>query len=201
MAGEFNLGALIDLDRDRDRVLITDLADSDQPRTWTGAELEAACQALARGLARRDLERGDRVAILSENRIEFVIAYLAVMRAGFVAVPVNHKLAPATVRYVLADANVRFVFADAARLTLCPPEIPAVCFDDADAYRALMDPGDHDPVQTSPDEVAMFLYTSGSTGQPKGVPLTHVGHLWVARKRIVPGQDYAYEQILVAAPL
>ncbi|NKC11446.1 MAG: AMP-binding protein [Gammaproteobacteria bacterium] len=196
-----NLGALIELEACGERILITDCRVAGAPVPWTGRAIEAASNAVARALTAAGLARGQRIAIISENRVEYLSAYFGAMRAGLVAVPVNHKLAPDTVRYILDDADIRFVFADAGRAPLCLAHVPRVNFDDEAAYRTFLQPGPFAALAPAHDEVAMFLYTSGSTGRPKGVPLTHAGQLWVCGRRRALGVDYGKERILVAAPL
>jgi long-chain acyl-CoA synthetase len=200
MAPPFNLGALIDPSAHGDRVLLTDCRNADAPVAWTGNMLEAQSNAVARMLIARGLTRGQRVAILSDNRAEYVTTYFGIMRAGLVAVPVNHKFPADTVHYVLSDAEIQFAFVDADRRKLCPDGLATVNFDDG-SFASALDEGPFEIVHPADDEVAMFLYTSGSTGRPKGVPLTHRGHLWVVGKRIAAGVDYGAERILVAAPL
>lgn len=85
--------------------------------------------ACARALVARGLERGDRVAILSLNRAELLIAYFAIMRAGFVAIPTNIKFPHETVAFVLNDAEVRFAFCDTVGRALLPKQMPAIDFD------------------------------------------------------------------------
>ena len=76
-----NLGDLFDLENDADRVLLIDCRDPAAPREWTGAELDAQANAVARGLLKRGYEPGERIAILSANRAEFLTAYFGIMRA------------------------------------------------------------------------------------------------------------------------
>src|SRR5262249_55908618 len=146
--------------------------------------------------------RGDRVAILSANRTEFIAAYYGIMRAGLVAVPVNHRFPADTIAFIIRDAGARMVFCDPARRTQCPPDLPAVCFgaDGAESFDAFLDPGPFDALPAKPSEPAMFLYTSGSTGIPKGVVLSHQSHLWVVETRL-GGQDLSRHRFLIAAPL
>ncbi|MDE0815261.1 MAG: class I adenylate-forming enzyme family protein [Alphaproteobacteria bacterium] len=196
----FNLGDLIDPAADLDKAALIDLKDPETPRTYSFRDVDNAANAVARGLIKRGFQRGDRVAILSENRMEFISAYFGTMKAGMVSVPVNFKFPGATIEFILQDADIKFVFADAQQTAKVPTEYDIVNFDDADNYAAFCDPGPFDAVRADADEVAMFLYTSGSTGRPKGVPLTHAGHLWVVEQRIAKRPDPDH-RLIVAAPL
>jgi long-chain acyl-CoA synthetase len=197
-----NLGDLIRRDRDLAKVAIIDLGGEGPPRQFTYAQLDQTADAVARALIRRGLMRGDRVAILSLNRFEYLAAYDGIMRAGLVAVPVNFKFPRRTIHFIMQDAGAKLVFCDAARRADCPPGLPAVTFGTpgADGFEAFLDPGPFDAIVPADKEPAMFLYTSGSTGTPKGVVLSHQSHIWVVETRL-EGQDLARHRYLIAAPL
>src|SRR3546814_10955660 len=89
--------------------------DFDHPRVYTHRDIDRLADACARGLRQRGLVQGDTVALMSLNRAEYVIAYLAIMRAGLVAVPVNYKLASDPLALILSDCRARLVFVDAPR--------------------------------------------------------------------------------------
>jgi long-chain acyl-CoA synthetase len=196
-----NLGDLFRRDCDPRAPAIIDLG-GEAARTFTYEDVDAMARGVARALAVRGFARGDRVAILSANRAEYLAAYYGIMRAGLVAVPVNWRFPAETIAFIVGDAGAKLVFCDQARRAQCPPGLPAVCFGGggAESFDAFLDPGPFDALPAKPAEPAMFLYTSGSTGVPKGVVLSHQSHIWVAETRL-GGQDLSHHRFLVAAPL
>ena len=194
-----NLGLLFAAHAAADRPAIVDLRDAARPRPVSYRELEADCNALARGLVRRGLGPGDRIGVVALNRIEFVVTLLGAMRASVVPVPVNVRLPAEAVAYILGDAGARLVFADSRYKRLVPPALPTVDYDDD--FARFPDPGHFEAHEPAPDTVAIQPYTSGSTGRPKGVLLGHHGQNWsrliLAHTRGTTERDV----ILVAAPL
>jgi long-chain acyl-CoA synthetase len=196
-----NLGHALSTAVPADTEALIDLSGS-APRTYRYGDVETVSRAIARGLLRRGLRRGDAVAVIAANRAEFLFAVFGILRAGLLAVPVNHKLPASAVEMILRDCAARLVICDGERRPLCPTDIPAVVFDadGADSFAALRDPGPFETVEPAPDDAAMIIYTSGSTGRPKGVVFSHCGHLWAldmrTRTAVPPGQ-----RMLVAAPL
>jgi acyl-CoA synthetase (AMP-forming)/AMP-acid ligase II len=203
MAKFTNLGDLIDRDRDLEKVALIDLGgEGGRARNWSFADIDALANGVARALLARGLARGERVAILSANRAEHLIAYYGIMRAGLVAVPINFKFPQPTIHFILRDSGAKLVFCDPERAANCPRDLPRVWFGlEGDAgFERFLDLGRFATVMPAPNEPAMILYTSGSTGTPKGVVLSHQGHIWVIETRL-GGQDLSRHRYLVAAPL
>jgi acyl-CoA synthetase (AMP-forming)/AMP-acid ligase II len=197
-----NLGQLISRDRDFSKIAIIDLGTQDQAREISYAALDAMANSVARALAQRGFERGDRVAIVSANCVEYLAACFGIMRAGLVAVPVNYRFPPKIIDFVLRDANAKFVFCDQERRAHCSAGISTFCFDEAAGteFDQFINPGTFTGIVPLPNEPAMFLYTSGSTGVPKGVVLSHQSHIWVVETRLAD-RDLSRQRYLIAAPL
>jgi long-chain acyl-CoA synthetase len=195
-----NLGDLIPRDRDLGKVAIVDLAGA-VAREISYGQLDAMANGVARALCARGLERGDRVAILSANCAEYLGAYYGIMRAGLIAVPVSFKFPRPTIHFILRDAAAKLVFCDSSRAQDCPPDIPSVRFGDerTNGFDRFLDAGTFNAVVPRAREPAMFLYTSGSTGMPKGVVLSHQSHIWVVQARLT--DELARHRYLIAAPL
>ena len=195
-----NLGSLTLAGHDPDKIAIIDLGTG-QERRFSYRDFEQQAHAVARALTARGLVRGDRVAILSANRFEYLTTVHGIMRAGFVAVPVNFKFPAATIDYIISDSGAKLVFCDAQRFDSAPKHLPRIRFDgDNGDFVDFIEPGCFTALVAEPAEPAMFLYTSGSTGRPKGVVLSHRSHIWVIEQRMA-GQDMSRHRFLVAAPL
>jgi long-chain acyl-CoA synthetase len=198
----YNLGDLVDHERDPDKLFLIDLGGESSPREFSYRQLDDMANGVARALLAHGLRRGERIAILSANRAEYLAAYFGAMRAGLVAVPVNHRFPAALTEFVIRDAGARLVFCDPQRRRSAPTDLPVVEFGAVgpSGFDAFLDAGPFSAVMPAPDEAAMFLYTSGSTGTPKGVVLSHQSHIWVVKVRM-EGQDLSRHRYLIAAPL
>ena len=161
----------------------TALIDTTRERHWTFANLFTTSCRLARLLAERGVRRGDRVAVLAGNDVGFVPLFFAVSRLGAVLVPVNFRLAPREIDHVLSDAApALFVVSKAyepvtAQLDPSHASIPRVPFDELETLAAGFD-GGPTPWDARFDDPCMVLYTSGTTGAPKGAVITHQMVFW-----------------------
>jgi long-chain acyl-CoA synthetase len=153
-------------------------------RTMTYAELDTASDRLAGALARRGIGAGDRVTIFMPNSIEFVVAFYGTLKAGGVVNPINVQSKDREVRFQVEDSGAKAVLyheALAGVIDAVRPALPGVRFIVAGAAPAgverfdelLAETGSAPTATTSMDELAALPYTSGTTGFPKGVMLTH----------------------------
>ncbi len=160
----------------------------DGPVRLTYRMLTARVHRLAGALRGLGLERGDRVAILDWNSQRYLEAYYACAHAGLVFMPVNSRLAPRELRYILKDSDARaLMFSEPFRAVFEDVASDASGLENAIGLGLLWRPEkvlDYEvlleaahPMTTAQsadlDEIALIYYTSGTTGDPKGVCLTH----------------------------
>jgi len=201
-----NLGDFVRRTDSPERPLIIGVGLDGRESVMTRGAFDGMGDAFARGLTKKGIVRGDRIAILAANRPDYVALVFGAMRAGVVPVPVNFKFPPATIAQVIADCGARLVIYDDERCASVDPEkFPGVVFVNfdgkgTDGVASWLDPGPFTPIVPNADEPALSLYTSGSTGRPKGVLLSHASHIWVANTRRNEF-DLHDERILIAAPL
>jgi long-chain acyl-CoA synthetase len=150
--------------------------------TWqpvSSAEFTRQVRACAAGLASLGLGRGDRVAILSYNRLEWAVVDYACQLLGIADVPIYSTLPPDQCAYILKDSEAKAVFAEnAEQAAKVRGQVPhLVTFEsvpDAEPFAKFLERAAEPPaVEVDPEDLATLIYTSGTTGMPKGVMLTH----------------------------
>jgi long-chain acyl-CoA synthetase len=160
------------------------LVCGEQRLTWRG--LAQQCARLAGGLAARGVRQGDRVALLLGNRIEFVIALFAAARLGAMSVPLSTREQTPGLAYMLSHCAAVALLHEAQLAAVLPAasEVPALrtrvvlggSCEGSEPFEALLcDGAAPDVAQVAEEETAAILYTSGTTGRPKGAMLTHLG--------------------------
>lgn len=170
------------------------------------AELSRRVSELAGGLRTHGIRRGDRVALLMENSIEFIAVLLAVSSLGAVVVPLNYRLSATEVAFILKDSGALMLVATGSYTELAGAalrsgehavrwvvDVPDLRDDKVTGVRPTSlrelpagefrgpDPGIRD------DDVCIVMYTSGTTGRPKGAMLTHGNMFWNAINNVTTG--------------
>ncbi len=199
-------------------------------QTWTWRQVEEEVRMLACGLAVRGFKRGDKLAIIGDNRPRLYCGMAAAQALGGVPVPAYQDAVAEELQYVLEHAEASFVLAEDQEQVdkvievhdRCP-QLTQVIFDDSRGMRNYdrSQLQDFDTVQKqgrdfaaqNPDfyeeqvnqgkgsDVAIFLYTSGTTGRPKGVVLTHDNVLITARNGVELEGLNEHDEILAYLPM
>jgi len=153
-------------------------------------EVHRRAAALAHALRARGIGRGDRVALLANNAVSWLVADFGILYAGAVVVPMFATTADDQVAFILADSEAKLLFVDdaarAAQIRAAVPNAPpvvALAGDGDGTLDALVRAGEAQPggdallpsytAGIGENELAVLIYTSGTTGQPKGVMLSH----------------------------
>jgi long-chain acyl-CoA synthetase len=185
----------------RARALYPDrLALWDGEKRFTFEELGRRVDALAGALKAKGLKRGDRVGILDVNSHRYAEAYYACAQAGMILLPLNSRLAPPELKYVLNDSGARaLIVTEPFYGALEGVSVELVIKD----YDAFLGTGGPDPrvEEIQLDDICQIYYTSGTTGEPKGVCLTYRNMIASAFDSIV-GLELRRDDIwLHAAPM
>jgi len=182
----------------------------DGSRRFTYAALDRAVDAVAAGLAARGVAPGDRVALLLGNRAEFVFALFGALRAGAVVVPLNTREQKPEIAFNLVDSGAKALVFEAGLAERIPEAdaVPALRHRiavggpaaGAEPFDALGGPAPAPQVEPEEEAPAVILYTSGTTGKPKGAMLTQLSLVMSAmhyQERWSLGED---DRALMAVP-
>jgi long-chain acyl-CoA synthetase len=183
-------------------------------------EVAAFARRVANVLRAKGIQRGDRVAMMIPNTPHFPIIYYGILHTGAVVVPVNVLYQEDEIRHYLSDSGARAFFA--FKMFEEPARSAFLAVEGCEHFMVVSTPDDlstpevgenlmplvlaaedtFDTVQTMPDDTAVFLYTSGTTGAPKGAELTHFNmffNAYYTSKEIVHARDG--DVALVTLPL
>jgi long-subunit acyl-CoA synthetase (AMP-forming) len=189
-----NVGNIISSTVDLEKISVIDLSNN-EPQLVSFGEINKLSDAVARGMISTGIGVGDRVAILSDNSVEMIATFFGLMRLGAVPVLINAKLSSSQIQHILIESESKFLFFDRD----CDFNLESI--DIKNDFENFLDFGNFNCYSPEPDDVAFILYTSGSSGDPKGTLITHSGHLW-AINRIINYDKKASTRIsLISAPL
>ena len=175
------------------------LAVVDEEHALTYAALDERCARLAGLLAEAGVARGERVALLLGNRSAYLEALFACARLAAIAVPLNNRLAPPEIARQIADCQPRALLCEPQ---LEPAEPPPFVLRAGEAYeKALRSAPTHDVEPVDPEEPLVIMYTSGTTGTPKGALLPQRKTLFNSLNAQIFFGLGAEDRVLVALPL
>jgi long-chain acyl-CoA synthetase len=214
-----NLTASLWRDRDRhpERPALA-VPGTDGFELWSVTRFATEVEALARGLIAAGIGPGDRVALLSGTRVEFTLLDYAIWATGAVSVPLYEAASAEQIAWIVADSGARMIVCENAESTARfrsvserAPDCQRVLTIEEDALLTLRRMGESvaDATlaervrQTTTESVATIVYTSGTTGRPKGCVLTHGNLLWDAQQLEAAGRDllFAGQRTLLFLPL
>ncbi len=158
---------LNDIIRGRDE----DLAVIDQQRRFTYAQIRAAINFCRNDLHNAGVRRGDRVAIFSRNSAEFIITYFAIASLGAIVVPINFQLSAREIAFILNDADIKHIYT--YQPLALDEYIQNVAQHDITTCGSKNNLPATPIVDIKPDDPVALVYTSGTTGSPKGATLSH----------------------------
>lgn len=184
-----------------------------QDNTYTYDEMNREVNKLANGLIAHNVKKGDKVALLMKNSDLFVMAFYAIMKAGAVAVPINFRLTEREVAYILDDSDACAVFFDpdyADIIENIAKESKKIhlyiakenTFDEQLTFKQVKSSNEAEPnIEVKERDDAEILYTSGTTGDPKGALFDHLRVLQVGMNVAVSFKLNAEDNLLHLAPL
>ena len=155
----------------------TAIVDTAHHRTLTYDDLAHRVEQTAKALGQEGVGQGSRVVVLSKNRAEFFEVLLACGRVGALFIPLNWRLTYSEIEWLLNDASPTLILAEAAFSDAIPPSLSPLTLHFGNEWEALLQDASHLPSQKqvvlSPDDPWIVLYTSGTTGHPKGALLPY----------------------------
>ena len=200
------LRAAFPADLDRTAIEVADGPTAGAHYTWR--DLERGTAMLANLLASLDLPAGSRIAVQTEKSVEALMLYLAVLRAGYVFLPLNTAYQAAEIEYFIGNAEPAVVvcapknFAWVSRIAFTAGTIHVYTLGEAREGslldRAAHHSDQHPPAVKRADELAAILYTSGTTGRSKGAMLTH-GNLADNAQTLKDYWDWQPDDVLIHA--
>ncbi len=187
-----NLGEIVNVNANK---YPKKLALKDTRRQLTFEELNERTNKLANGILKNWIKKGDKIAILSNNSIEFMEIYVAAAKGGFIIVPLNFRLHPDDISFIINNSDAKWLFVESRfreateKIWLRAKElgfenVERILIDDEPAknwkfFEDIVEMGENSYplIEIKPEDTWIILYTSGTTGKPKGVIRSHRSYI------------------------
>jgi acyl-CoA synthetase (AMP-forming)/AMP-acid ligase II len=183
-------------------------------KRWTYLQINERVNRLADGLARLAVERGDRVGILQVNCNQYVESYFAVAKLGAIFVPLNFRAKADELAYMITNAELKVLFVGSRYRDLVNGMLPQLvsvkhCISIHDdhgkmvSYEELIRSSSSEEIfrEIGDEDITLLMYTSGTTGRPKGVPLRHNAFATYVLENVDPASPDIEERNLLTVPL
>lgn len=194
------------------------LVEVERGKRYTFRDLNLYANRVAHVLCAQGVKRGDRIAMLMMNEVEYIASYLAIAKIGAVMVPLNWRLVPNELAYILQDADASFVIFDAefdeavkalysqhkndvkAWLRVGDPSTAPGFTKD---FHSLVSPQSNEEpkIGAEGDDLLFIMYTSGTTGHPKGVMHSHNTVMWSSITSLATSDVRYRDRYLLALPM
>lgn len=196
-----NLGSCIDPSADGNKPALIICGGGQGTQTLTYAALRQKANDIANYLQTRGLPHGCAIGILAANHDDYFPVFLGVMLAGFTACPLNWKLNSETLDHMARDTDIRFLFTDKKRAKKFSTTVEKQILGEAHYHKDSNKKAIQIASLPTTDDIACIMFTSGSTGMPKAVPITHSGYLWGIECFQSDAELMRRTRFLTAAPL
>jgi acyl-CoA synthetase (AMP-forming)/AMP-acid ligase II len=183
-------------------------------RRWTYARTNERINSLAHALAKTGVRKGDRIGMLQVNCNQYVESYFAAATLGAIFVPLNFRTKADELGYMLGNAEAKILLVGSRYLDMIDtllPQVPTIkeCIvidsevDGKLYYENLLasESSDEYSIDIGDDDVTILMYTAGTTGRPKGVPVTHNGFISYVLDNVEPASPEIEERNLLTVPL
>ena len=183
-------------------------------KRWTFSQTSERVNRLAQGLVKLGIKKGDRLGMLQVNCNQYIEAYFAAAKLGAIFVPLNFRAKSDELAYMISNAEAKLTFVGSRYLEMLNSMLPGLStvkhyislepVNDGDLYyEDIIASSRSDELITDIDDedVTILMYTAGTTGRPKGVPLKHSGFCAYALENVEPASPEIEERNLLTVPL
>lgn len=190
-----NIGSTIDFNNDLDKIAVIDLS-SENPNYISYKQLDNTANAVSRGIIKKQISVGDKVAIISDNSYRYLSTFFGILRYGAIPVLINNKMSISQIENILKESETKLVFTDSDL------DFKIDCINFNSDFESFLDWGEFESYIPTETDIAFLLYTSGSSGNPKGAVITHKRHSWILTRYSKHDKKWADKRIsLISAPL